>query len=92
MSYLYRVDGLLKLHRTFFKEEDYKEVYRETNFSQEYNLKIVADEVESAIVRYRNEVRQVFEIKDCEDDGPFTQTINDIIIREVTRLDYVDVA
>jgi len=37
-------------------------------------------------------VRQVFEIKDFEDDGPFIQTVNDIIISEVTKLDYVDIA
>ena len=58
MSYLYKVNGLLKLHRTFFKEEDYKEKYRERNFSEEYNLKIVAEDVETAITRYRNDVRK----------------------------------
>jgi hypothetical protein len=91
MKYLYRVEGLLKLHRDIFQDEDFKEKYRGRNSSEEYALNIVAEDVETAIVRYRNEARQGFTIKDVGDDGPFIQDVAEITIREVTKLNYVDV-
>jgi hypothetical protein len=90
MKYLYKVEGLLKLHRDFFQDEDFKEKYREKNLSQEHTLNIVAEDVEIAIVRYRNGARKDFEIKDSEDDGPFIQEVKDIAVREVTKLNFVD--
>jgi hypothetical protein len=46
--------------------------------------------IESAILRYRDEVDEAFTIQDCEDDGPFKQFVAKVTIEEVTKLNFID--
>jgi hypothetical protein len=82
---LYKIDGELKAKR--IGTDEYP---RESGWSDEYTLRVVAENVESAIDKYKRALEARYNGPSEDDHGPYEQTVTNVLITNVTTVEIID--
>jgi len=86
---LYKIEGYVA-YKIFNSDETLGAV-RDRNYTDDFELRIVADDLEEAIEKFKRQAAERYNKNDCDDWGDYTQLVTKITVQNASTIMVVDV-